>query len=44
MNSPVSLFSHDPHKKESANGNARWNANYFNCYNFCSYWPTLKDH
>ena len=26
-------LSNDPHKKESANGNARWNVNFFHCYN-----------
>ena len=26
-------LSNDLHKKESANGNARWNVNFFHCYN-----------
>ena len=26
-------LSNDPHKKESANDNARWNVNFFHCYN-----------
>ena len=29
----IFTLSNDPHKKESANGNARWNANFFHCYN-----------
>ena len=29
----LKTLSNDPHKKESANGNARWNVNFFHCYN-----------
>ena len=29
----VLILSNDPYKKESANGNARWNVNFFHCYN-----------
>ena len=30
----LKFLSNDPHKKESANGNASWNVNFFHCYNY----------
>ena len=29
----IESLSNDPHKKESANGSAQWNVNFFHCYN-----------